>query len=66
MVTKKAVQTETTECPDCGEKIVLQGLIKIGRRVECPSCVADLEVIDTAPVELSWYYEHEPEEDEDW
>lgn len=63
MVTKREVQTEVSECPDCGGEITLQGAIKIGRRVTCPNCEADLEVVETVPVELDWYYEEEMEED---
>jgi len=37
--------------------------------VTCPNCGADLEIVETIPVELDWYYEdedEEEEEDEDW
>lgn len=53
------------DCPDCGEKVTLQGRIEIGRRVTCPNCQADLEVVETVPVELDWYYEEQAEDDED-
>ena len=65
MTTKGTIQTETAECPDCGETITLQGPIRIGRRVTCPNCEADLEIVETIPVELDWYYEEETDEDED-
>ena len=67
MVTKKTVRTGTAECPDCGDKVTLKGPIRIGRRVTCPHCEADLEVVETIPMELDWYQEEETEEeDEDW
>ena len=62
---KKVVQTETAECPDCGDKITLRGPFHIGRRVTCPHCEADLEIVETVPVELDWYYEDETEDDDE-
>ena len=68
MVVKKPVQTKAADCPDCGEKVLVQVPVEIGQRVICPHCQADLEVVETVPVELDWYYEDEPSEDddEDW
>ena len=62
MVTQK---TARADCPDCGEKIAIQGPIEIGRRVTCPNCLADLEIVETVPVELDWYYEEELEDEDD-
>ncbi len=54
-------------CPDCGEKITLRGTIRLGREVICPNCDAELEVVETEPLELDWIYDEEDEEeDEDW
>jgi alpha-aminoadipate carrier protein LysW len=50
-------------CPECDEKIVLNPTPKVGKRLTCPHCDADLEVIGVDPVELDWVYE---ESDEDW
>jgi lysine biosynthesis protein LysW len=58
-------KTTTAECPDCGEKVVVGAPVKLGQRVVCSNCQADLIVVETVPVELDWYYEEEPEEDED-
>ena len=56
--------------PDCGATITLKGPIKVGRRVACTHCEADLEVVETIPLELDWYYEEEwddsDEDDDDW
>ena len=62
------LRVEIARCPDCGEKIRLEGKVYIGREVICPDCDAILEVIDTDPAELDWAYEDEDEdeEDEDW
>jgi hypothetical protein len=47
----------------------MQSPVRIGQHVLCPNCDAELEVIDTNPVELDWVYEDEEsdeDEDEDW
>jgi alpha-aminoadipate carrier protein LysW len=78
--TSKKIKTVTADCPDCGRKITLRGTLVIGQEVICPHCEAELEVIDTDPVELDWAYgesddeweddedeeEEEEEEEEDW
>ena len=66
MVTRGVTQVETAECPDCGANVTLKGPIRIGRRVTCPHCEADLEVVETVPVELDWYYEETEDDDEEW
>jgi hypothetical protein len=43
----------------------LQGLARIGQKVICPNCDAELEVIETDPVELDWVYDDDSDEDED-
>jgi lysine biosynthesis protein LysW len=53
-------------CPDCGETIQLKKPVRMGQEVLCPHCDADLEVIETDPVELDWVYdEWEGEEDDE-
>jgi lysine biosynthesis protein LysW len=55
-------------CPDCEESISLGPRPKVGQRISCPHCNAELEVIDTSPLELDWAYDG-PEEDwddEEW
>jgi len=61
-------QVEIARCPDCGEKVRIEGKIFVGREVVCPECDAVLEIVDTEPVELDWAYEDEDEDedDEDW
>jgi lysine biosynthesis protein LysW len=67
MGVQKPVQTRAADCPDCGEKVPVPLPAEIGQRVVCPHCMADLEVVETVPVELDWYYEEPPEDDdEDW
>ena len=56
-------------CPDCGDKIALRGEIRMGKKVVCPNCDAELEVVETEPVELDWAYDDDldsKEEEEDW
>ena len=57
-------------CPDCGERIQLKGTVQVGLQVTCPNCDAELEVIETDPVELDWVYDgdgyDDEDQDEDW
>lgn len=51
-------------CPDCDGKIVLNMNVKVGQKLTCPHCDADLEVISIDPIELDWAYDWD-DEDED-
>ena len=72
MVIKRDTATTIVGCPDCDEYITLKGEVKLGQKVMCLSCGAELEVTSTDPVELSWSYEDfedsdaYEDEDEDW
>ncbi|MCL7454942.1 MAG: hypothetical protein M8467_18045 [Anaerolineae bacterium] len=44
-------------CPDCEEPIQLGERPKVGQRVTCRSCGAELEVIEVSPLELDWAFE---------
>ena len=58
-------QAVSVTCPDCGKKFNLRAPIHIGQEVECPHCEAELEVIETDPVELDWIYEEVDDDDDD-
>ena len=69
MSVAKIARTATVECPDCGDDITLELPVQRGELVNCPSCEAELEVIETRPVKLDWVYEDwedEDQEDENW
>lgn len=60
-------------CPDCEDTIQLGDRPRVGQRVTCRSCGAELEVIETTPLELDWAFdgpiddwEGEEEEEEEW
>jgi hypothetical protein len=56
-------------CPDCEEGISFRVKPKLGQRITCPSCDADLEIINVSPLELDWAYDEpdmEWEDEEDW
>jgi len=57
--------TKAADRPDCGEKGPVEAPYELGQRVVCPNCQADLEVVETVPLELDWYYEEPPDDDED-
>ena len=42
-----------TECPSCGEKINLKTKSKIGQRIQCSSCDAELKVISENPLAVT-------------
>jgi alpha-aminoadipate carrier protein LysW len=64
------VKAAKAVCPDCGETVTLRGSVRLGKEVVCPHCDAELEVVETDPLELDWAYDDydddEEEEDEDW
>jgi len=65
-VSKTKTQVARATCPDCEERILVQGPARIGQKVNCPNCDAELEVIAVDPVELDWVYDdYDGEEDED-
>jgi lysine biosynthesis protein LysW len=67
MATQQPVLAKTAECPDCGEKVPVRLPVEMGQRVVCPNCMADLEVVETVPLELDWFYEEPPDpDDEEW
>jgi hypothetical protein len=53
-------------CPSCGEWVKLPDHPKIGQKITCLECEADLEVIEVNPVELDWAYIEGELDDEDW
>ncbi len=52
-------------CPDCDAKIAFNPVAKLGQKVTCPECSAELEVIGLDPLELDWVYDWEWDEDEE-
>lgn len=57
-------------CPECEGEFRIGPVLKVGQRVNCSHCDAELEVINLAPLELGWAYD-EPaadweDEDETW
>jgi hypothetical protein len=62
-------------CPDCEAPVQLGERPKVGQRVTCRGCGAELEVIEVSPLELDWAYdgpiddweeEEEEEDEEEW
>jgi alpha-aminoadipate carrier protein LysW len=59
-------------CPDCDGRITLNPSVKLGQKLSCPHCDAELEVIGVDPLELDWAYDwswdedEEDEDNEDW
>ena len=55
----------TVSCLDCRNPIDLNYRPIDGQIVTCPHCNADLEVINTHPLELDFYFD-DSEADEEW
>ena len=59
----------TVACLDCERPIELTFQPVEGQIITCPHCDAELEVINTRPLELDFYYEDQDDddgEDEEW
>lgn len=52
-------------CPDCDGKIVLNPHARVGQKLACPHCEAELEVISIDPLEFDWAYDWSWEDDDD-
>jgi hypothetical protein len=67
-VRKSTEETKAAFCPECEGEFRVGPILKVGQRLTCPHCEADLEVIHLMPLELDWAFD-EPsstwEEDED-
>ena len=55
----------TVECPACNHKIIIGGHPRIGQRVTCSACRAELAVIWLDPIELDFPYDDDDDDYED-
>jgi hypothetical protein len=51
-------------CPECEGEFRTPPILKVGQRLICPNCDAELEVIHLSPLELDWAFD-EPASDGD-
>ena len=51
-----------SECVECGGTVTLHDDLEVGEIVDCETCGAELEVVDTSPPVL----DRAPELEEDW
>lgn len=54
-----------THCPECEAAIEIEDEIEEGTKLDCPDCGAELEVVNTNPVELDVIISEEGNEEED-
>jgi hypothetical protein len=47
----------TAFCLDCEHIIEMESLPPLGKRIKCPNCEVQLEVINLNPLELDWVYD---------
>ena len=52
-------------CPECEATLEIEDDVEEGARMDCPDCGAELEVVNTNPVELDVISSGEEEEEED-
>ncbi len=52
-------------CPECEAKIDVDEEVEEGQKLDCPDCGAELEVVNTNPVELDAVADEEEEEKEE-
>jgi alpha-aminoadipate carrier protein LysW len=52
-------------CPECEAAIEIEDDIEEGAKLDCPDCGAELEVVNTNPIELDVISSGEEEEEED-
>jgi alpha-aminoadipate/glutamate carrier protein LysW len=52
-------------CPDCEAVIDVEDDVEEGARLDCPDCGAELEVVNTNPVELDVISSGDEEEEEE-
>jgi hypothetical protein len=45
-------ETAIVICPDCGERLVLRGVLQLGTQIWCRNCEAELEIVNLEPVEV--------------
>jgi len=57
---------DSAYCPDCDGKIVMNPHAKLGQKIACPHCEAELEIISVEPLELDWAYDWSWDDDEDY
>jgi Zn-finger nucleic acid-binding protein len=58
-------------CPECEGEFRTGPILKVGQRLICPNCDAELEVIHLSPLELDWAFDEpasdtETEAEESW
>ena len=58
-------------CPECEGEFRTGPILKVGQRLVCPNCDAELEVIHLSPLELDWAFDEpasgtETAEEESW
>jgi lysine biosynthesis protein LysW len=52
------------ECPHCERNVKLSGETWLGKRVSCPHCGEELEVVELNPVELDYAFDDEDDDDD--
>ncbi|MGO8790893.1 MAG: lysine biosynthesis protein LysW [Terriglobia bacterium] len=52
-------------CPECEATIEIEDDVEEGAKLDCPDCGAELEVVNTNPIELDVISSGEEDDEED-
>jgi lysine biosynthesis protein LysW len=56
---ERSMNPRSAKCPLCREVVYIGSHAKVGGRILCPGCDAQLEIVSMVPIELDWPYDAE-------
>jgi lysine biosynthesis protein LysW len=56
----------TVHCIECDEQIEVEGRTRLGQRITCDNCGAELEIVSLTPLDIDYADEDGEDLDDDW